>query len=1007
MTLEEFMQQQATQRGYTKSPLRYVSENLEGGPDEEIDQNRVDFQAMLPYFKRIDPVYGEMVDTQVGEADAPSYEKRFASREEELKNAYYADPSNFIETRATPIATGVNTFNEGNEDQKRIVDQINTGQLVIVPVTYTSEFLNSDAGAVQKQTHSGYELKDARTGQKIQDVTPIDAEKGIFNIVADDRNSSGFFNNYVSTDPSGFVNPVVSEQQSQYQSKPNSSANFIRSSLMGVLQMGAMVATGGASTAIGNAILGAGATGAATLGSAIVGAGMNVLTSVASGRDITAGGVLTGAATGAISANAMDIAANIVGGGDAIAGVATLSNIASEMGIKVADVGKIVSGAVATGVAAGVNGNDVAEAITKNLVSSGLGAYAGGLVDGIDPGKMDTAVKVATNVAKVGATAAMNGTDITTALQNSLPSILTNSLTGGRNATTNATETKVAEDTTIDDSGVKTASTIEVGDTSEFDPGTKITLADGSTGVVSGNGTIVPEGTVPETTTVGLPTGVASTPGGTELKQIGVDEYGMPKYEMTVSAKTEDDRTNEERMVNPDGTESDAKQYRELLEEGFSDEEARERSAYPSNGKTSTGETDFLPSDYVPNPDDVKNTVKNADGTTSYVMKDGTVITDGQIQDPGTPIINKDVTSEIKTPPGEPIEIWTGANYDTVYKQPNGTYRDVQGNEVGSGGEVSEVGRPGPTGGLTDTDIILPPSGGGGLPITAEATNPSVGGGGLSTIATTPGNGPGMDNTVGGGTGTGGTGTGGGGGGTGTGGGGGGTTTTATLPKVTLPAVTTAATTTAAPASTKSAFQPAADATGGIPNLTPGLTKAMNDYQLTGLNAIDTTPDMKSGGSTSAIDDLNAGKDYNPMETSLMAYLKPGLTRANLQYALTGMPTMRKADGGEIMQEDLSMPEGHHPQFFSEGGLQNRYVRGDGDGTSDDVPAMLANGEFVIPADVVASLGNGDNDSGAKVLDEFLAVIRKHKRAADAKHLPPDSKGALGYLAEAHSKVRA
>ena len=183
----------------------------------------------------------------------------------------------------------------------------------------------------------------------------------------------------------------------------------------------------------------------------------------------------------------------------------------------------------------------------------------------------------------------------------------------------------------------------------------------------------------------------------------------------------------------------------------------------------------------------------------------------------------------------------------------------------------------------------------------------------------------------------------------------------------------------------------------------------MNDYQLTGLNAIDTTPEMAGGGSTSGIEDLNSGKDYNPMATSSISYLKPGLTRANLQYALTGMPapTTRKADGGEIMQEDLSMPEGHHPEFFSEGGLHNRYVRGDGDGTSDDVPAMLANGEFVIPADVVASLGNGDNDSGAKVLDEFLAVIRKHKRAADAKHLPPDSKGALGYLAEAHSKVRA
>jgi hypothetical protein len=103
------------------------------------------------------------------------------------------------------------------------------------------------------------------------------------------------------------------------------------------------------------------------------------------------------------------------------------------------------------------------------------------------------------------------------------------------------------------------------------------------------------------------------------------------------------------------------------------------------------------------------------------------------------------------------------------------------------------------------------------------------------------------------------------------------------------------------------------------------------------------------------------------------------------------------------------MPEGHDPKFFSEGGLnslQNTYVTGGGDGTSDSIPAMLANGEFVIPADVVSSLGNGSNDSGAKILDEFLKVVRSHKQKHDAKHLPPDSKGPLGYLAEAKRKVK-
>lgn len=98
----------------------------------------------------------------------------------------------------------------------------------------------------------------------------------------------------------------------------------------------------------------------------------------------------------------------------------------------------------------------------------------------------------------------------------------------------------------------------------------------------------------------------------------------------------------------------------------------------------------------------------------------------------------------------------------------------------------------------------------------------------------------------------------------------------------------------------------------------------------------------------------------------------------------------------------------HNPEFYSEGGVSmaNRYVKGEGDGTSDSVPAMLASGEFVIPADVVSSLGNGDNDAGALTLDEFLKVIRKHKRSAHPSELPEDSKGPLAYLQEALTKVK-
>jgi len=121
----------------------------------------------------------------------------------------------------------------------------------------------------------------------------------------------------------------------------------------------------------------------------------------------------------------------------------------------------------------------------------------------------------------------------------------------------------------------------------------------------------------------------------------------------------------------------------------------------------------------------------------------------------------------------------------------------------------------------------------------------------------------------------------------------------------------------------------------------------------------------------------------------------PGHAYGDLSGRLVGMPPGH-SEGGEI--------EGHNPEFYSEGGLQH-FVQGGGTGTSDSVPAMLANGEFVIPADVVSGLGNGSNDSGAQILDQFLKAIRAHKQSNKPEDLPPDSKGPLGYLLEAKRKA--
>jgi len=73
-----------------------------------------------------------------------------------------------------------------------------------------------------------------------------------------------------------------------------------------------------------------------------------------------------------------------------------------------------------------------------------------------------------------------------------------------------------------------------------------------------------------------------------------------------------------------------------------------------------------------------------------------------------------------------------------------------------------------------------------------------------------------------------------------------------------------------------------------------------------------------------------------------------------------------------------------------------RVVRGTGDGMSDSVPATiegvqearLANDEFVIPADVVADIGNGSSDAGAKKLYGMMDRIRKARHGTTKQ--PPE-----------------
>lgn len=74
-----------------------------------------------------------------------------------------------------------------------------------------------------------------------------------------------------------------------------------------------------------------------------------------------------------------------------------------------------------------------------------------------------------------------------------------------------------------------------------------------------------------------------------------------------------------------------------------------------------------------------------------------------------------------------------------------------------------------------------------------------------------------------------------------------------------------------------------------------------------------------------------------------------------------------------------------------------RYIAGDTNGQDDKIQALLSDGEYVIPADVVAHLGDGNNTAGAKKLDMGLKKIRKHKGGVINK-LPPKAKSLASYL---------
>ena len=118
----------------------------------------------------------------------------------------------------------------------------------------------------------------------------------------------------------------------------------------------------------------------------------------------------------------------------------------------------------------------------------------------------------------------------------------------------------------------------------------------------------------------------------------------------------------------------------------------------------------------------------------------------------------------------------------------------------------------------------------------------------------------------------------------------------------------------------------------------------------------------------------------------------------------------RPGSGGRRYFSDVSYTKEADTLDMAAGGLASLegggYLEGATDGQADLVPAdidgvqeaRLSHGEYVLPADLVAILGNGNSDAGAKALDEFMSTVRKEATGTPKQQKNIDADKALQIL---------
>jgi hypothetical protein len=189
---------------------------------------------------------------------------------------------------------------------------------------------------------------------------------------------------------------------------------------------------------------------------------------------------------------------------------------------------------------------------------------------------------------------------------------------------------------------------------------------------------------------------------------------------------------------------------------------------------------------------------------------------------------------------------------------------------------------------------------------------------------------------------------------------------------------------------------------GGIPKYTAVREQATNPYDAT-----------RRPGST-------AQKSFT--DTKYVAPADAAAARTTAKTEAAGLETLNKANPARqerpVLQAGAEKKEAAKVESkpassvvdklpvpkYASGGIadmaQGRYLDGATDGMADKIPARiggkqeakLSHGEFVIPADVVGHLGNGNSEAGAQRLYAMMDKIRKARTGStkQGKQINPD-----------------